>query len=699
MPNLLSSEPSPYLQQHKNNPVHWFPWGDAAFAKASRENKPVFLSIGYATCHWCHVMERESFENEATAEILNTHFVSIKVDREERPDIDRIYMSAVQAMGGQGGWPLSVFLTPDRKPFYGGTYFPPVDAYGRPGFPTLLHRIADVWLKESEDVLHSADELAKYLQQPHSVDARNTVITPDILDKTFEQIAAGYDARNGGFGTGTKFPRPSVFHFLFRYHRRTGNEQALSMSLTTLLAMTSGGMMDHLGGGFHRYSTDPEWRVPHFEKMLYDQAQLVHSYLDAFQITRDATFAEIARTTIEYVLRDLRTAEGAFASAEDADSAAREGEKEKKEGAFYIWSKEQIDAVLTPEESQVFCHHYSVKSEGNVIHDPHNEFRGMNILFNPFTIEQTATAIGTTPQRTNALLASARKKLFSARGTRPRPFRDDKVIVSWNGLMIGACARAASVLNEPSYRAAALTAAEFLWSTLYNEGKQELKRRYRNGAAGIDAQLDDYAFFASGLLEVYTATMDVRWLDRADALMGRAVTLFWDSAEGGFYDTTGLDASLIARTKETYDGAEPTGNAVAASVLMRLHRLLERREDRDHAERTIRWFCEALAPSPQVMPYMIAAAATFLSPPDHCVITTSRIDDAQPFLTVFASHFHPDREVIVMTPENRTVWASRLPFTAAMEIPSTGALAYVCRDFACHRPVSSPEDLVSALHG
>lgn len=691
--NFLSSEPSPYLQQHKNNPVHWFPWSDNAFAKAQRENKPVFLSIGYATCHWCHVMERESFENEATAEILNTHFVSIKVDREERPDIDRIYMSAVQAMGGQGGWPLSVFLTPDRKPFYGGTYFPPRDAYGRPGFPTLLQRIADVWQKESEDVLHSADELAKYLQQPHSVDARNTVITPAILDTTFQQIAAGYDARNGGFGTGTKFPRPSVFHFLFRYHHRTGNEQALSISLTTLLAMASGGMMDHLGGGFHRYSTDPEWRVPHFEKMLYDQAQLVHSYLDAYQITRDETFAQIARLTIDYVLRDLRIPEGAFASAEDADSAVSEGEKEKKEGAFYVWTKQQIDAVLTPEESLLFCHHYSVTAEGNVAHDPHNEFRGTNILYNPYTIEQTAAAFGKTRQQTDAMLSSARKKLFAQRSERPRPFRDDKVIVSWNGLMIGACARAAVVLNEPSYRDAAVTAAEFLWSTLYDAERQKLKRRYRNGAVGIDAQLDDVVFFASGLLDLYTATTDLTWFVRAETLMGRAVTLFWDSAEGGFYDTTGQDASLIARTKETYDGAEPTGNAVAASVLLRLYRLSERGQDRDHAERTIRWFCEALAPSPQVMPFMMAAAGDLLSPPEHCVITAPHPDAAQPFMEEIASHFHPQQEVIVVTPQNKQQWGSMLPFIDAMEIPDNGAQAYRCRDFTCRLPVTSPKEM------
>lgn len=695
--NLLSREKSPYLLQHKNNPVDWYPWGDEAFERAANEQKPVFLSIGYSTCHWCHVMERESFEDPGTAMLMNELFINIKVDREERPDIDKVYMTAVQTMVGHGGWPLSVFLTPDRKPFYGGTYFPPKDAHGRPGFPTLLRRISEVWKTERENILQSGEDLTKQLQHRHPVNSSAAELDETILKRTYHQLAAGYDPKNAGFGTGTKFPRPVVFNFLLRYYHRTKDQEALKMSLTTLMAMASGGMYDHLGGGFHRYSVDPQWRVPHFEKMLYDQAQLVHSYLDAWQITHDPFFSGIVRETLDYILRDMVTPEGAFCSAEDADSMDAEHSAHPVEGAFYVWKADELTALLTPEERKVFVLHYGIEEQGNVQSDPHQEFTGKNILFNPFTPEQTAGHLGMTVDAVSLLLNSAKQKLFSARKNRPRPLRDDKVLTSWNGLMIGAMARAASVLDVSDYRAAAVRAAEFLKGTMFDAGKGTFWRRYREGEVKFEAHLDDYAFMASGLLELYRSTFDGQWLRWAEDICGTMVTLFWDSAEGGFYDTSGKDPSILVRSKEAYDGAEPTGNAVAAMVLLQLHRLTNDDRWNTYAVRTLKYFSVLLEQSPQIMPQLMAAIEYHRTPQEHLVIAAERPQDAVPFVQTASQFFRPHLDLIVLTGEERQRFVQRFPFMTGMTASEGKAVGHLCRDLSCALPTTDPEILREQL--
>lgn len=697
--NKLKNEKSPYLLQHQNNPVDWFPWGNEAFEKAKRENKLIFLSIGYSTCHWCHVMERESFENETTAELMNKYFVNIKVDREERPDVDKVYMTAVQTMTGQGGWPLSIFLTPDLKPFYGGTYFPPKDGYGRPGFPSLLEKINEVWQNDRENVLNSGEELIKSLQHRHFVESKNTELNDGILKRTYHQIAAGYDPTFAGFGSGTKFPRPVIFNFLFRYYYRTKDHDALKMSLTTLMAMASGGMYDHLGGGFHRYSVDAQWRVPHFEKMLYDQAQLINSYLNAYQITKDEFFATVARETLEYVLREMTSNEGGFYSAEDADSFDSEKKGHTIEGAFYVWEKFEIENVLTSDESKIFCYHYAVEEHGNALSDPHQEFIGKNILFNPFTIEQTAEYFSMKAEEVRTILSAAKKKLFQFRNLRPHPQCDDKILTSWNGFMIGALARASRTLNNLSYVQAAVRAAEFIFSTLYNSEQKNLFRRYRDGEVKFEAHLEDYSFLVSGLLDLYQTTFDLRWLHWAEELMGMTITIFWDSAEGGFYDTSGKDDSILVRAKEAYDGAEPTGNSIAAMNLLRLYELTNDQSLKDYAQKTLKHFCTLLVQSPQVMPQLMAAVEYYLSPPEHLVIVSERTDDAAIFLDLITREFIPNLNIILLTDLQRVFFNVKFSFTKEMKMIEGKPTAYFCKNYVCNFPTNNVDELRKSVAG
>ena len=467
--NRLVREKSPYLLQHAHNPVDWYPWGDEAFEKAAREDKPVFLSIGYSTCHWCHVMERESFENDQIADVLNQNFVSIKVDREERPDVDRIYMLFVQAATGSGGWPMSVFLTPDRKPFFGGTYFPPDNRYGRPGFGAILVNLARAWKEDRARIEESGAQVLRQLGEFSNVSSASggAAVSNDALESGFFAFRRMFDSTHGGFGGAPKFPRPSVHNFLLRYHAATGNSEALDMVLATLREMAKGGMNDQLGGGFHRYSVDERWFVPHFEKMLYDQAQLAISYLEAFQITRDGQYASAARDIFAYVLRDMTHPDGGFFSAEDADSADESGEK--REGAFYVWAAEEIDALLAPGDAKMFRYRYGVADGGNVEEDPHGEFRGRNILFQAHTLEETALYSNARMEETRSILKSACAKLMEVRGARPRPHLDDKILAAWNGLMISAFAHGAQALDEPRYADAARGAANFVRREMWDE--------------------------------------------------------------------------------------------------------------------------------------------------------------------------------------------------------------------------------------
>ena len=645
--NRLVHEKSPYLLMHAHNPVEWYPWGEEAFAKARREQKPIFLSVGYYTCHWCHVMERESFSDPAIAEIMNRHFVSINVDREERPDVDRIYMNFVLATTGSGGWPMSVFLTPDLKPFYGGTYFPKEDNFGRPGFRTLLLRLAEAWEKDRGKILRSASEVTRELQKALNAGAEGASHAgPSVLDKTYQQINASYDPTYGGFGGAPKFPRPVVFNFLLRYYARTGEKNALEMSLHTLRAMAHGGVHDHIGGGFHRYSTDATWHVPHFEKMLYDQAQLAVSYSEAYQITHDSFFADIAKDILEFVLREMRGREGGFYSALDADSLIAHGKPEHGEGAFYVWEAKQIEQVLGPETAAIFNYFYGVEPSGNVPpgQDFQGEFKRKNILIVHHSPAETARRFGKPESETRTLLETARQKLLAARSRRPRPPLDDKILTAWNGLMISAFARASQALDEPRYLSAAETAAGFVQTHLYDSKTGKLKRRYRAGETAIDGFLDDYAFLIQGLLDLYEASFDVRWLSWAIRLRETQDRLFWDGKSGGYFTTTGTDSSLLMQTREDYDGAEPSPNSIAAMNLLRLAQMTDRQAWRQKAEKPFAVFAGHLQTRPEALPQLVAALDFSLFKPTQIIIAGRlAAPDTRAMLRLVHARFIPNK--------------------------------------------------------
>ncbi|MEJ2007353.1 MAG: thioredoxin domain-containing protein [Acidobacteriota bacterium] len=645
--NHLIDESSPYLLMHAHNPVDWYPWGQQAFELARRENKPIFLSVGYSTCHWCHVMERECFSNPEIAKIMNEDFVNIKVDREERPDVDRMYMTFVQATTGSGGWPMSVFLTPDLKPFFGGTYWPPEDRYGRPGFPTVLRRVAEAWKKDPKRIEQSATDVVEQLEKAVNAPAPGKAdITDATLSRAYQQIKAGYDPIHGGFGSAPKFPRPVIFNFLLRYYARTGDQEALQMTLHTLRAMADGGIHDHLGGGFHRYSVDAEWHVPHFEKMLYDQSQLAIAYLQAYQITHDPFYANVVRDILGYVLRDMRSAQAGFFSAEDADSQIEKGKPEHGEGAFYLWTAAQIEEVLGHDSAAVFDYYYDVKPGGNVAsqNDPHGEFKGKNILQVVHSVDETAKHFGKSPSDVEAVLAEARSKLLAARDQRPRPALDDKILTAWNGLMISAFARAGQVLNDPAYVEAAESAANFIQSKLYDQQNGTLKRRYREGDIGINGFLDDYAYLIQGLLNLYESSFRVPYLAWAIKLQEKQDQLFWDEKGGGYYQAPPTDSSILVRMRDAYDGAEPSANSVAAMNLLRLAEMANRPAWREKAHKVFLAFSRQIEQTPESVPEMIAAADFALSRPRQVVIVGNPASpDTQALLDVVNRQYLPNR--------------------------------------------------------
>ena len=599
MPNRLASEQSPYLLQHQDNPVDWYPWGEDAFARARRENKPIFLSVGYSTCHWCHVMEHESFESSAVAEVLNQSFVSIKVDREERPDVDRVYMTFVQATTGSGGWPMSVWLTPDLQPFYGGTYFPVTSRWQRPGFVDVLVEIARVWNTERDKVLQSAAAIVERLRTNREESGATEVAGVDVLGDAVGAFAATFDERRGGFGTSPKFPRPSELLFLLREHARTGATEPREMVLVTLRAMALGGMRDHLGGGFHRYSVDANWRVPHFEKMLYDQAQLALAYVEASQVTGDLVYLDIALDTLEYVRRDLTDPGGGFYSAEDADSVPPEQAdlpgSHKTEGAFYIWRDAEIGDVLGA-AAGIVRSRFGILPDGNAPSDPQGEFTGRNLLYTAMSLDAVANSSGRSANEVQRTLEEARRALFERRTTRPRPHLDDKVLTAWNGLTIAAFARASRLLPAEArlapgpgvgYLHDARRAARFIHDRLWNADTGTLMRRYRKGDAAVEGYAEDYAYLIFGLLELFQADGDPTWLEWAVALQRQQDARFWDAEGGGWYSTTGNDPSVLLRLKEDYDGAEPAASSVSVLNLLVLSHLIQ--EDRYVAqiERTL----------------------------------------------------------------------------------------------------------------
>src|SRR3989454_1665536 len=581
--NRLAQEKSPYLLQHAHNPVDWHAWGEEAFAKARRENKPIFLSVGYSTCHWCHVMAHESFENEEVAAIMNREFVNIKVDREERPDVDRVYMTFVQATTGGGGWPMSVWLTPDLKPFVGGTYFPPEDRYGQPGFKKVLERVATAWKENHDKIVEQGGQIVAALRESQSVGAGEGKIDAASLDAAYKQLDSSYDPREGGFGNAPKFPRPVTLNFLTRFYGRDpkseSGKQALEMALSPLRKLPAGGMHDHLGGGFHRYSVDRYWHVPHFEKMLYDQAQLATAYLDAFQITHDRQYELVARDILDYVARDMTSKEGGFFSAEDADSPVvagigDPGPKKNAEGAFYIWPKKEIDAALG-DAAEIFDFHYGVQSHGNAPEgsDPQDEFRGKNVLIERHTIAETAKQFKESEDAIRQSLARSREILFAIRSKRPRPHLDDKIIAAWNGLMISAYARAAQALAEPRYFEIAVHAANILRANLYDSSRNILYRNYREDRSDIEAFADDYAFVIQGLLDLYEASFDVEWLKFAIQLQETQDRLFFDEKTGGYFFTSGEEKREGLWMKENKDNAATATRLVDALKLFRYSRI------------------------------------------------------------------------------------------------------------------------------
>jgi uncharacterized protein YyaL (SSP411 family) len=682
--NRLARESSPYLLQHAHNPVDWYPWADEAFETATKQDKPIFLSIGYSTCHWCHVMERESFEDEHIAEIMNEHFVSIKVDREQRPDIDEIYMNAVVMMTGSGGWPLSVFLTPEGKPFFGGTYFPPGDAYGRPGFKRVLLSIAEAWKNRRRDLIGSAAKMSEVLQTSTGLTGK-TNLSPEILDAAFVNFRESFDAVNGGFGTAPKFPQPTNLSMLLNYWHRTADNQALEMVEKTLDAMADGGIYDHIGGGFHRYSTDAKWLVPHFEKMLYDQALLSKVYLQAYQVTKKEHYANIARQVFDYVLRDMTDPAGGFYSAEDADS-------EGKEGTFYLWDPEQIDSVLNEEQARVFNAYYGVTNEGNFE-------QGKTILSITTSIDQLQKQLQKDRAEIENILATARTRIFQRRAKRTRPHRDEKIITAWNGLMISSLAFGGAVLKEEKYLEAATRAAEFIPNTLHQNGR--LMRYYRNGQVVQKAFLDDYAFIAMTLLDLYEATFDAKWLIKAKSFTDQMIELFADSSDGGFFLTGKDNEKLIARTKPGSDGVIPSGNSIAALVLLKLGRLTMNQHLTKLGGIVLETFSQQLQHSPAYSSAMLTALDFQLQPTQEIVIAGNADEpDVKQMLNLLHGTFLPNAIVLLHEPGTAdSDLYDIIPFVKNQTPIKGKATAYVCENYVCKEPVNDIAEFEKLIAG
>ena len=707
MPNRLATEPSPYLQQHANNPVDWYPWGDDAFDRARREDKPIFLSIGYSTCHWCHVMEHESFEHPDIAALLNDYFVSVKVDREERPDVDRVYMAFVQATTGSGGWPMSVWLTPELKPFFGGTYFPPDSRGGRPGFPDLLREVASRWASHRGELQQSADAVLDRLRHAQaSVEtAAGAVAGVDALTAGVEQYAQTFDLRHGGFGDAPKFPRPAELLFLLRESARSGETTPRRIAVATLEAMARGGMRDHIGGGFHRYAVDAAWRVPHFEKMLYDQAQLVIAYLEAGQAAGVEALLQVAEDTIAYVLREMTHGDGGFYSAEDADSlppeAAADVGAEKSEGAFYLWTAAEIDGLLGP-DANILKRRLGIEADGNAPHDPMGEFRGRNIPYLQQEVGEIARLTGRSTDDVGGTLAAGRQRLFDVRAERPRPHLDDKVLTAWNGLMIAALARAGHVLDGAAAthsREAAIRAASFVRDRLWDGDRGVLHRRFRDGQVSIDGYAEDYAYLIWGLLELFQTSGDVTWLEWATELQTRQDALFWDEESAGWFATTDEDPTVLLRVKEDYDGAEPSASSVAVGNLLMLAHLTGDAPAATKLERTLGRLGSRLGQAARVVPMMMASLVGYHAAPTQVVILgEAAADDTRALERVVAAHYLPFavRLVVAAGVAQQRV-ARRLSFVGSMQCIDGRATAYVCTNFACQEPVTTPERLDQQL--
>src|SRR5712692_7713037 len=681
--NRLFLEPSPYLLQHAHNPTNWYPWGDEAFETARKLGRPVLLSVGYSTCHWCHVMEEESFEDEEVARALNESYVAIKVDREERPDVDAIYMTAVQLLTGSGGWPMTVWLTPDRKPFYGGTYFPARDGDrgARVGFLTLLGKLREAYDQQPDRVSKASGEIVQAVRDGLSAGPAGDKL-PDatVLKEAFRHYRDSFDWANGGLGGAPKFPSSLPVRFLLRYHRRTGDAQALQMATLTLEKMAAGGMYDHVGGGFHRYSTDAQWLVPHFEKMLYDNALLTLAYLEGYQVTKQEDFAQVAREILRYVERDMTSPEGAFYSATDADSLNPGGHRE--EGWFFAWTPAEIEAALGKDRARIVTAYYAVTEGGN--------FEGRNILHVPRPIDAVAKELEISPDKVRTVIQESKDLLYAARAKRPPPLRDEKILTAWNGLMISAFAQAALVFADAHYADRAARAAEFVLTTMRKDGR--LLRSYKDGQAQLNGYLDDYAFLIAGLLDLYEATGNLRWLKEALALDKVLEDHYEDKQAGGFFMTSNDHEALLAREKPNSDGAEPSGNSVHALNLLRLYEFTTEDRSRVRAEKALQAFGEILKRAPVALSEMLLAVDYYLDTPKEIVIVTPKSRaEAAPFLAQLRTTFLPNRIVVVTTEgEDLAAQATLVPLVASKIAQGGKATAYVCEQKVCALPTTEP---------
>ena len=645
-------------------------------------------------------MEREIFEVPEIAEIMNKLFISVKVDREERPDVDRIYMQALQMMTGSGGWPMSIFMTNDLKPFWGGTYIPPETKYGRPGFVDLIKQLDELWRTKRNEIYKNAENLYSVLSEHQASAVPSTMPDAEDLDSGYKIFERMYDDEYGGFGEAPKFPRVSVFNFLFRYAVRTGNEKAKEMVLRTLRKMAAGGIFDQIGGGFHRYSTDARWHVPHFEKMLYDQGQLVSTYLDAYQLTGDEYFSNNVRDVLNYVSNNLTDENGGFYSAEDAESATSADNLDiKAEGAFYIWSKSELMELLGEEAGNIFVYYYGVESSGNVLEDPHNYFPGNNVLYLAHTLKETATKFDIPVNEVKKMLRDARTAVYDQREKRINPHLDDKILVSWNGYMISAYSRAYQILHDDSYLLAAERAAIFIKTNLYNAKEQTLLRRFRDGEAGIEANLSDYALLAGSMIDLYEASFNADWIEWADELTNLMIEKFYDEKSGAFYDTPEGSVNLIVRMRDDYDGAEPTGNSIAVMNLLRLSQILDKEKYREIADKTVSYYSDILKKSPHALPQMLAAVDFSLVKPKQIIIAgKANSEDIKMMLNSLHEFYIPNKVIIHSDSEDDSNYVSKnLEIVKYMKMIDGKATAYVCENYACKLPTNDLEVFISLL--
>jgi len=674
MPNHLINETSPYLLQHAHNPVDWYPWGDEAFEMARRENKPILLSIGYSACHWCHVMAHESFEDEEIAKLMNENFVNIKVDREERPDLDQIYMNAVQMMTHHGGWPMTVFLTPEAVPFYGGTYFPPQDRYNMPGFPRVLIGVAEAYRDRQDDIRETGASLVSELQRLSATSPSDQPVEQELLDAAYAGMIRTYDVTNGGFGGAPKFPPAMALEFLLRTHVRTGNQDALEMVRHTCQKMANGGMYDQLGGGFHRYSTDARWLVPHFEKMLYDNALLSRLYLHYFQVSQEPLARQTVEGILDYVLREMTDASGGFYSTQDADS-------EGHEGKFFVWDIEEIRSTLGERDATLFCSYYNITPSGN--------FEGKNIPNVTHTAEQVAQEHEVSLSELQASLSESTRKLFELRERRVKPDRDEKVLTAWNGLMMASFAEAGVVLDRADYTDAARRNAEFVLSNLRKDGT--LLRTWKAGVAKFNGYLEDYSFLIEGLVTLFETTGEFRWLKEAQTLTERMIEEFWDEQNGGFFFSGKSHEDLIVRSKDYFDNATPSGNSVAAIALLRLATLTGKENYRNLSIAVLREIGETARRYPSGFGYALSAVDFLLSTPKEIAIVGKDRGDIGPLLREAWKRYLPNKVVAPGFGDEN------IPLLENRPLQNGRATAYVCVHYACQQPVNQPEELGSQL--